>query len=159
MVHSSYWFPIMWRKIKHYISKCLKCLSSAPKYGKNKGLLHSIPKGHLPFSTIHIDYLDHSIARKAPHSHKHNFCAFTMHVKLFSTMTTNSNEVIKLLKTYFNFYNKNIWIISDRGCTFTSLHQPFFRILWKTYIFNLYILLLLLLGQMVKPKGLITPFS
>lgn len=56
LVKSSYWFPNMRDKIKCYISKYLKCLSFSPKSGKNEGLLHSIPKGNLPFNTIHIDH-------------------------------------------------------------------------------------------------------
>lgn len=54
LINNSYCIPKMRDKIKYYISKCLKCLSYAPKNGKAEGLLHAIPKGNLPFNTIDI---------------------------------------------------------------------------------------------------------
>jgi len=47
--------------------------------------------------------------------------AFTKFVKLFPTKTTNSNEVIKHLNNYFNYYSRPIRIVSDRGSAFTSV--------------------------------------
>jgi len=70
---------------------------------------------------MHIDHL--GPFEKAPQGHKYIFLitdAFTKYIELFPTKTTNSNEVIKHLKTFFNFYSKPIRIISDRGCAFTS---------------------------------------
>lgn len=121
LIQNSYWFPNMKEKVKLYISKCLKCLSFTPNSGKTEGFLYPIPKGNLPFNTIHIDHL--GPFEKAPRGYKYIFLvtdAFTKFVKLFLTKTTNSNEVIKHLKNYFNCYSRPIRIISDRGCAFTS---------------------------------------
>lgn len=121
LIQNSYWFPSIKEKVKLYISKCLKCLSFSPNSDKTEGFLHSIPKGNLPFNTIHIDHL--GPFEKAPRGYKYIFLvtdALTEFVKLFPTKNTNSNEVIKHLKNYFNCYSRPIRIISDRGCAFTS---------------------------------------
>ena len=52
----SYWFPDMGKKVKEYISNCLQCIAFSSKHGKRDGFLHSIPKGNMPFETIHIDH-------------------------------------------------------------------------------------------------------
>jgi len=103
LIRNSYWFPNMKEKVKLYIYKCLKCLSLSPNSGKTEGFLHSIPKGNLPFNTIHIYHL--GLFEKTPRGYKYIFSitdAFTKFVKLFPTKKTNSNEVIKHLKNYFN---------------------------------------------------------
>lgn len=51
------WFPELKVKVKTHISNCLKCISYSPSSGKTEGTLHSIPKGNLPFNTLHIDHL------------------------------------------------------------------------------------------------------
>jgi len=38
-----------------HIGNCLRCVAFSPKSGKEEGLLHSIPKGNVPFE-IHIDH-------------------------------------------------------------------------------------------------------
>lgn len=111
----------MKEKVKNYVSKCLKCLSFAPHSGKTEGFLHCIPKGNIPFDTLHIDHL--GPFQKAHHEHKYILLvtdAFTKFVKLFPTKTTNTNEVIKHLQNYFSFYSRPIRLISDRGSAFTS---------------------------------------
>jgi len=48
LVNNSYWFSKMRNIIKHNVSKCLKCLSYAPKNGKAEELLLAILKDNLP---------------------------------------------------------------------------------------------------------------
>lgn len=51
----TYWFPDLQRKCEEHVRNCLKCISFAPVSGKPEGSLHPIPKGNIPFETIHID--------------------------------------------------------------------------------------------------------
>jgi len=50
-IMKNYWFPELKAKVKTHISNCLKCISYSPASGKSEGILHSIPKGNLPFDT------------------------------------------------------------------------------------------------------------
>lgn len=52
----SYWFPKLRKKVRIHIDNCLKCIVFSSKGGKHEGLLHSIPKGNIPFETLHIDH-------------------------------------------------------------------------------------------------------
>lgn len=53
----SYWFPNIKSKVDKHIRSCLKCIAFAPISGRSEGLLNIIPKGDLPFLTLHIDHL------------------------------------------------------------------------------------------------------
>lgn len=109
-------------KIITHVKNCLKCIAFAPDAGKPEGTLHSIPKGDLPFITVHIDHLAPA-SRSSVSSKRYIFSvidAFTKYVKLCATKTTNSSEVIKSLKTYFEYYSRPLRIVSDRGSCFTS---------------------------------------
>jgi len=98
---------------------CLKCIAFTPNSGKSEGLL---PKGNVPFATLHIDHLAPA-SRSGPSYKRYIFSvvdAFTKHVKLYATKTTNVSEVIKNLKLYFEYYSRPLQIISDRGSCFIS---------------------------------------
>lgn len=121
IVHT-YWFSNMHRKIKQHIESCLKCIAFSPVSGKSEGLLHTIPKGEIPFATLHIDHLG---PMTKIHSAKKRYIfrvidGFTKFIKLFATKTTNTAEVIGCLTTYFKHYSRPTQIISDRGSSFTS---------------------------------------
>jgi len=100
---------------------CLKCISFSPISGKTEGYLHPIPKGNLPFETIHIDHfgpVDNRVSLK-----KYVLLvvdAFFKFVRLFATKTTNTKETVCCLLQFFQSYNKPKVIISDRGTAFTS---------------------------------------
>lgn len=53
-----YWCPNIRQKVKNYIEDCLKCIEFTPSSGRCEGLLHSVPKGNIPFDTVHIDHLN-----------------------------------------------------------------------------------------------------
>lgn len=120
-IEQMYWFPNMNSKIQVYIKNCLKCVTYSPSYGKQEGTLHSIPKGDLPFQTIHIDHygpVDNSRLSK-----KHIFLiidGFTKYVRLYAVKTTNTREVINCLRSYFSAYSRPNCIVSDRGSCYTS---------------------------------------
>jgi transposase InsO family protein len=121
LLQRCYWFPNMSKIIKEYISNCLKCITYSPNSGKIEGFLHNIPKEPVPFDTIHIDHTGPLPNTKL--KHKYILVAidgFSKFVKLFPTRTTNTNEVIKHLKSYITYFNIPNRIISDRGTAFTS---------------------------------------
>jgi len=89
--------------------------------GKKEGHLHNIPKGNLPFQTIHIDH--YGPLEKSGKGYKYIFSiidSFTKFIKLYPCKSTKTEESIKHLCTYFNNYSKPNRIISDRGTSFTS---------------------------------------
>lgn len=120
-INRTYWFPEMKRKIKEFTGKCLKCLYFAPNSGKVEGVLHNIPKGTLPFETLHVDHLGPFASSRT--KKRHIFVAidgFTKFVKLFAVNSTDTKEVVTCLQFYFNTYSRPKTLISDRGTCFTS---------------------------------------
>lgn len=121
LIRKQYWFPSMKSKVESYIRKCLVCIQFAPNSGRVEGELHSIPKGKVPFDTLHIDHL--GPLESTRQKHKHIFLivdAFTKFVKMFAVRTTSSKEAISCLTTYFHTFSRPLRIVSDRGTCFTS---------------------------------------
>lgn len=122
LIKNTYWFPQIKEKCENHIQNCLKCIAFSPSSGKTEGTLYRIPKGNMPFMTIHIDHLgpmDKQLAFK-----KYVFFivdAFSKFIRLYATKTTNAKEAIQCLDQYFKSYSKPIIIISDRGSAFTSV--------------------------------------
>ena len=120
-ISRNYWFPGLKQKVDTHIKNCLKCISFSPSAGKAEGVLHAIPKGEVPWHTLHIDHygpIDPKCLVK-----KYIFLvvdAFTKYVKLYSTKTTASKEAIACLSDYFACYSRPMVIVSDRGTCFTS---------------------------------------
>lgn len=121
VLQESYWFPGMRSKIRIHIQNCTKCIAFSKPSGKPEGLIHGIPKGRLPFDTIHVDHfgpVDRTNAAK-----KHVLViidAFTKYVKFYAVKSTTSRETIRCLKDYFSMYSRPRVLISDRGTSFTS---------------------------------------
>ncbi|KAK9739907.1 Integrase zinc binding domain [Popillia japonica] len=121
LISRTYWFPKLHDKVKSYIANCVKCIVYSKPSGKKEGILYNIPKGDVPFVALHIDHLGPFEA--TPRKHKYIFeviDGFSKFIKLFPCKTTNTVEVIKHLKNYFNNYSQPFRIISDRGSCFTS---------------------------------------
>lgn len=109
-------------KVEKHFKNYLKCIAFIPNAGRPEGSLHSIPKGDVPFDTIHIDHLALA-SRSGLHKNCYIFLvvdAFTKYLKLYATKSTNATEVIKCLKSYFEHYSRPLRIVSDRGSYFTS---------------------------------------
>lgn len=106
LIRNTYWFPSVQRKCETHVRNCLKCIAFSPVSGKTEGTLHPIPKGRIPFDTIHIDHLgpiDTQVAAK-----KYIFLiidAFSKFVRLYATKATNSKEAIQCLEQYFRSYS------------------------------------------------------
>lgn len=94
-ISRTYWFPKIRKKCETHIQNCLKCISFSPSSGKAEGYPNPIPKGNVPFNTIHIDHfgpVDHRVLFQ-----KYIFLvvdAFTKFVRLYPTKTTNAKESI-----------------------------------------------------------------
>jgi hypothetical protein len=134
-ISRSYWFKNIKEKCKNHIENCLKCVAFSPNTGKSEGFLHSIPKGDKPFELLHIDHYGPVAAGRA---NKHIFLivdGFTKFVRLYTTKTTSTKEVLKALSNYFRAYSKPKCIVSDRGSCFTS--NEFAQFLTETNIKHL----------------------
>lgn len=121
IIRQTYWFSHIREKCEDHIKNCLKCISFSPRSGKAEGYLNPIPKGNIPFETLHIDHYGPVDKQGSPK--KYIFLivdAFSKYIKLYPTKTTNANEAITYLKQFFQNYNKPINVISDRGTAFTS---------------------------------------
>lgn len=121
LILRTYWFPNLKDKIKSYVSNCLKCISYSPVYGKPEGFLNPIPKGNLPFNTLHIDH--YGPLEKTKYKNRYILLivdAFTKFVKIYACNSTKTKPVIRHLESYFRHYSRPMRIISDRGSCFTS---------------------------------------
>ena len=120
-INSTYWFPNLRSKVETHIRNCLKCIAFSPSPGRSEGFLHIVPKGKVPFSTIHIDHLGPIDQKNLIKRHILVVVdAFTKYVKLYATKTTSSKEAIASLIEYFASYSRPNCVISDRGSCFTS---------------------------------------
>lgn len=121
LVRNDYWFKGMREKVESVIRNCIDCILAERKTGKQEGLLNSIPKGSLPLDTYHIDHLGPIPSTKK--SYRHIFVvidAFSKFVWMYSTRSTDSDEVIKRLQKQAEIFGNPRRIISDRGTAFTS---------------------------------------
>lgn len=94
---NNYWLPKVRSKVKKHIRSCLKCIAFTPNSGKLEGTLHSIPKGDVPFVTLHIDHLARASRSKYSKT-QYIFLvvdAFTKYIKLYPAKSTNISKVIK----------------------------------------------------------------
>lgn len=90
-------------------------------HGKTAGFLNSIPKGHIPFSTVYIDHFSQHDKSRAVKQHILVVIdAFTKLTKLYATKTTSTKEVIDSLRQFYRDYDRLKCIVSDRGGCLTS---------------------------------------
>ena len=124
IISRTYWFPNLSKKIEDHVKNCLKCIFFSPTTGKTEGHVHIVPKGCVPFATIHFDHFGPVDKMNVQVSKKYVFLivdAFTKFVKLYATKTTSSREAIECLKFYFQNYSRPNTLVSDRGTAFTSV--------------------------------------
>jgi len=121
IIMQSYWFPKLREKVERYIKNCFKCIAYSKPSGKLEGYVHSLPKGNVPFTVIHVDHF--GPIEKGTNAKKHVLLivdAFMKFVKLYAVKSTSSRETIKCLQEYFHGYSRPKTLISDRGTAFTS---------------------------------------
>jgi len=120
VISKTYWFPNVRKKCEEHIKNCLECIAFSEKSGKCEGLINSIPKGNVPFETLHIDHYGPIDKEKTKKHVLVVIDAMTKFTRLYPTKTTNSKEAIKALSEYFRAYSRPKTLISDRGTCFTS---------------------------------------
>ncbi|CAK9817732.1 Transposon Ty3-I Gag-Pol polyprotein [Anthophora plagiata] len=116
-----YWFPDKKQKVQKFIMNCLKCITYSSNANRVEGILQCPDKGSVPFYCIHIDF--YGPLERTRHRQKYIFeiiDAFTKFVKFYPAVTTNADEAIRHLQTYFSNYSRPKKIVSDRGSAFTS---------------------------------------
>lgn len=117
-----YWFPKLHEKVKKYIANCLKCVEFSPVSGRREGYLHCLPKGDLPFQTLHVYHL--GPLEKAGRGYKHILSVvdgFTKFVRLYPCKSMTTEETLGHLTDYFRAYSKLKRLVSDRGTCFTYI--------------------------------------
>ena len=100
---------------------CIKCITYSTIANRVEGNLQCPDKGSVPFYCLHIDH--YGPLERTRNRYKYIFeiiDAYTKFVKFYPTISTNSEEAIRHLKTYFGSYSKPRKLVSDRGSAFTS---------------------------------------
>lgn len=116
-----YWFANMRERVGRFIGSCLKCIYYNAPYRREERNMYGIPKGNVPFDTIHIDHFGPLSTTRS--RDKYVFAivdAFSKHVKLYPVNTHGTKEACNALGRYFEYYSRPRRIISDRGTSFTS---------------------------------------
>lgn len=120
-IKQEYWFPKMNRFVNKYVSACLNCAFSKGTTSKKSGYLHPIPKGSLPFHTLHMDHLGPFVRSKAGNSYIFAIIdGFSKFIFVRAVKNLKSNTTIKILQDIFDVVGCPRVIISDRGTSFTS---------------------------------------
>lgn len=104
-----------------YIANCLKCIAYSPDAGQKEGVLHPIPKGNLPFETLHVDHV--GPLERTRQGKKHILVitdAFTKFTKLYACKSVDARETLKYVESYFKNYSCPKRLVSDRGSAFTA---------------------------------------
>lgn len=120
LLKKDYWIPDIKPKIEKIIKSCVPCILAERKQGKQEGLLNSIAKGEVPLDTYHIDHLGPLPSTKKSYNHIFLIVdAFSKFVWLYATRSTNTVEVLNILKKQSIIFGNPRRIILDRGTAFT----------------------------------------
>lgn len=117
----NYWFPKMNRFVRKYVAACLNCAFNKPSTSKASGFLHPIPKGNVPFHTLHMDHLGPFVRSKSGNSYLLGIIdGFSKFIFIRPVKNLKSKTTIKILTDIFSTIGSPKIIISDRGTSFTS---------------------------------------
>lgn len=117
-----YWFPKMNRFVRKYVSACLNCAHNKASTAKASGLLHPIPKGNIPFHTLHMDHLGPFVRSRCGNTYILGIIdGFSKFIFIRAVKNLKSKTTIKNLKDVFSMVGSPKVIISDRGTSFTSV--------------------------------------
>lgn len=119
-IQESFWFPMMHRFTKKYVSACFECAHHKAPGGPKEGLLHVIPKVEIPFHTLHADHLGPFVRSKRGNAYLLTIIdAFTRYIRIKAVRDTKTATAVRIFKDfgYFGIPNR---LITDRGTCFTS---------------------------------------
>lgn len=120
-IKQDYWFPKMNKFIRKYVSSCLNCAYNKGSSSKTTGYLHPIPKGDVPFHTLHMDHLGPFVRSKRGNSYILGIIdGFSKFIFVKPVRNLKSKTTINILQELFNIIGIPKVIISDRGTSFTS---------------------------------------
>lgn len=119
-IQAKYWFPKMRKSVEKYISSCIGCQFAKKPTGKQPGLMHPIPKGTLPFHTLHVDHLGPFCKSNGKSYIFAIIDGFTKFVWLESVTSANTKGAITALNKLCHIFGFPARIVSDRGTAFTS---------------------------------------
>lgn len=120
-IKKSYWFPKMSKFVKKYVESCIQCAYTKHQSSNHEGLLHPIPKGNVPFETIHADHLGPFTKSKRGNCYLLVIIdAFTKFVFVKPVRNTKTTSAIKVFDEIFYTFSTPVRLITDRGSCFTS---------------------------------------
>lgn len=121
-IHRHYWFPDMKKKIESFIRNCIKCITYAAPVRTAERRLYCIKKEPVPFDTIHMDHFGPLPTVTSKRKHILSIVdGFSKHNKLFSVLSTSTQEVLRCMEKYFDFFDRPRRVITDQATCFTSL--------------------------------------
>lgn len=116
-----YWFPRMNRFVRKYVAACLNCAFNKTSTSKASGYLHPIPKGDVPFHTLHMDHLGPFVRSRNGNTYILGIIdGFSKFIFIKPVKNVKSKTTIKILEDLFSVIGSPKVIISDRGTSFTS---------------------------------------
>ena len=103
------------------INNCVPCILANKKSGKKEGFLNPIPKGDVPLSTYHVDFIGPLPSTNKNYQHILTVVdAFTKFTWLYPVKTVTAEEALDKLRLQQKTFGNPIRILTDRGTTFTS---------------------------------------
>lgn len=120
-IKQDYWFPKMNRFVHKYVAACLNCAYNKSSTSKRSGFLHPIPKGNIPFQTLHIDHLGPFVKSKKGNSYILGIVdGFSKFIFVKAVKNLKSKTTVQILSDIFSVIGSPKVIVSDRGTSFTS---------------------------------------
>lgn len=126
-IYERYWFPQITKNVRNFIYSCIVCKAFESHSGAQQVKLHPIPKGTIPWHTIHID-LTGKLSGKSDRKEYASVVidAFTKYVLLEYTQSLDADCAIKALKKAVCLFGSPKKIIADQGrCYISSEFKQF----------------------------------
>ncbi|GIY65180.1 reverse transcriptase [Caerostris extrusa] len=115
VVKQEFFIPNLDNLTRKVISNCVPSILSNKKCGRKEGYLNPIPKGDVPLSTYHVDFIGPLPSTNKRYQHIFTVIdAFTKFTWLYPVKTVSTRDALDKLK----LQQKTIG--SDRGSAFTS---------------------------------------
>lgn len=121
LIRKKYWFEKLRRFVTKYVKSCISCQFAKKPTGMQRGQLHPIDKGSVPFETIHVDHLGPFCESRNGNSYLLLVVdGFTKYTWLQPVQNTKAEHVLSTLALIEKVFGTPCRIISDRGRCFTS---------------------------------------
>lgn len=137
-IKQDYWFPKMKRFVCKYVEACLSCAYNKASTSKPTGYLHPIPKGNVPFHTLHMDHLGPFVRSKKGNSYILGVIdGFSKFIFIKPVKDVKTKTTIKTLQEIFDVIGSPNIMITDRGTSFTSAgFKGFVKLIGARHVLN-----------------------